>query len=523
MKRVLFAVVVLLAAIAIGLALFARSVLTGDHIREAVAAQVSRTLGQPVTIGSLGASVYPRVTMDLGDVSIGDTGQVRLASMHLGTGLRALFSRRIEQASVRIDGARITLPLPPIRTTVPDSSEGSGALPVEIVSIDEIVLRNVEVIGGGRTLHGDIELVPEGRGIRVRHVALNADDTQIQMTGAITSLSPIEGRLEATANTVDIDRLLAFLSDLAAAATGPSQMSDTSSPADVLDGRLTVVMKAERATTGGLTLADLDATAVIRPDSVTFEPLTFGIFGGRYEGAMHVALKDEPAFAWRGTASGIDTAALMAFAGSPGTMTGTLNGTVSLEGTGLEMERALRTARGTARVDITDGTIAGLSLVRTVVTAGSGRGGLASSVSKAAEERSQGSGSERFSRLGGTLALAGGRLTTNDLTMTSPDVDLNAAGTVRMDSMTAEFAGTVRLSEALSKESGRDLYQLAQKEGRVTLPVTLSGPIDQLAVRIDVGEAAARAIRNRAAEEAKKAIERSLPKGLRGLIRKGGS
>src|SRR5690606_38601600 len=130
-----------------GLALFARSVLTGDHIREAVAAQVSRTLGQPVTIGSLGASVYPRVTMDLGDVSIGDTGQVRLASMHLGTGLRALFSRRIEQASVRIDGARITLPLPPIRTTVPDSSEGSGALPVEIVSIDEIVLRNVEVIG----------------------------------------------------------------------------------------------------------------------------------------------------------------------------------------------------------------------------------------------------------------------------------------------------------------------------------------------------------------------------------------
>ena len=106
--------------------------------------------------------------------------------------------------------------------------------------------------------------------------------------------------------------------------------------------------------------------------------------------------------------------------------------------------------------------------------------------------------------------------------MTSADVDLNAAGAVRVDTMTAEFAGTVRLSETLSKESGTDLYELAQEDGRVTLPVTLTGPIDNLTVRLDAGDAAARAIRNRAADEAKKALERNLPKGLRGLIRKKG-
>jgi hypothetical protein len=39
-----------------------------------------------------------------------------------------------------------------------------------------------------------------------------------------------------------------------------------------------------------------------------------------------------------------------------------------------------------------------------------------------------------------------------------------------------------------------------------------------LSVGIDVGAAATRAIRNRAAEEAQKAIERNLPRGLGGLF-----
>ena len=118
--------------------------------------------------------------------------------------------------------------------------------------------------------------------------------------------------------------------------------------------------------------------------------------------------------------------------------------------------------------------------------------------------------------------MSDGRMTTNDLAMTSPDVDLTASGSVHVQTMRTEFAGRVQLSEALSKEAGKDLYQLAQDGGRVTLPVTLTGPIENLSVRLDIGDAAARAIRNRAADEAKKALERNLPKALRGLIRKGG-
>ena len=238
---------------------------------------------------------------------------------------------------------------------------------------------------------------------------------------------------------------------------------------------------------------------------------------------MHVAVGATPQFKWQATVAGIDTGALMAFAGSPGTISGTLAGKVALEGTGLEMEQALRTAHGTARVDITNGAIAGLSLVRTVVTAGSGRGGLLASAGSALTARDGAAGSERFSRLGATLSLADGRMTTNDFAMTSPDVDLQASGTVSIATMTTGFAGRVQLSEGLSKQAGTDLYRYTQEGGRVTLPVALTGPIGNLSVRVEVADVATRAIRNRAADEMKKALERNLPKGLRGLIRKGGS
>ena len=50
MKRLAIVIGVLLVVGGIALALLARSVLTGDNVRAAVAAQVSAAIGQPVTI-----------------------------------------------------------------------------------------------------------------------------------------------------------------------------------------------------------------------------------------------------------------------------------------------------------------------------------------------------------------------------------------------------------------------------------------------------------------------------------------
>jgi uncharacterized protein involved in outer membrane biogenesis len=515
MKRLAIVLVALVAAGSLAVALLVRSVLTGENVRAALAAQVSTALGQPVTIGGLEASIYPRVTMDLADVRIGSTSAVHLDAVHIGVALRALLSRRIESAAIRVDGAQITLPLPAFALGQ-DAEAGAGAndesLPVEIVSIDEIVLRGVEVVHGDRRLGGDIELVPKGSGVELRRLSLTVEDTRVEATGSFTSLSPLDGRIQATANAVDFDRLLAFLGDFADAAPG----AGTAAPAATgnAGGAVTVDLTLGQATSGGLALSNVRTTALVTPETVALDPMSFEVFDGRYEGSMRVTLDEPPSYQWRGSVSGLDTAKLMAFAGAADSISGRLSGTVSLDGAGLDVERALRTARGEARLDITDGAIAGLALVRTIVVATSGRGGYLASAGTALQSPGD-AAAERFSRLGVTLSLGDGLLTTRDFAMTATDVDLTGAGTIRLQNMATQLDGQVRLSESLSKQGGSDLYRYTQEGGRVTLPATVSGPIDGLSVRIDLGQAAQRAIRNRAVEEAEKAIERNLKGGLK--------
>ena len=165
--------------------------------------------------------------------------------------------------------------------------------------------------------------------------------------------------------------------------------------------------------------------------------------------------------------------------------------------------RSVDGTRGTARVDIKDGIVRNLGLVRTVV--------IATSMCSDAQPLPAGSSSdEHFSQLGATLAIANGSARTNDLLFESPDVTLKAAGSVQLNGSAIDLKGNVQLSEALSQQAGRDLYRYTQEQGRVTLPATVSGSAQSPAVRIDVGAAATRAMKNKLNEEATKAINRAL-------------
>src|SRR5262245_48341526 len=112
LKKILLYGGLLILVLFVGAFFWARTVLTGDTVRAALAAQVEKAIGQPVAIGSISATIMPRVTMTLGDVKIGRPERVVVGELHVGTDFRALLSRRIEHASLRLTGARIELPLP---------------------------------------------------------------------------------------------------------------------------------------------------------------------------------------------------------------------------------------------------------------------------------------------------------------------------------------------------------------------------------------------------------------------------
>jgi uncharacterized protein involved in outer membrane biogenesis len=511
-KKVLLGVLVVVVIGAVGLFVWARSVLARDTVRNALANRLTQTLGQPVSIGGIGASIFPRVTVHLTNVTIGRPVAITVRSLAIGTDFGALLSRRIEHGAMELSGARIQLPLPELAFASQPATEqpASSSAPVEIVSIDEVALKDVELVSGGRSLHGDIEVAPQGKGVEIKKIVLATDKASVNITGRITDLAGPTGRLAVKARALDVPQLMAFASDFSkgvgmtstpsTGVTPPSARTASSSASPPMD--LTVTMEAERASMGQLQLEKLSGTARLTPAGMTLDPASFGIFGGHYDGTLALTFGSTPDFRVKAALSGVDVASAAAFAGMPNVITGRMSGKADLTGRGMETAAVSRTAKGTVTVDVTNGVIKNLGLIQAVVVATSMRSG-ASSAGRTSRD-------EPFNRLGGTLSIANGVATTRDLDFESRDVSLVMEGSVRLDSSAVDLKGKAQLSEALSQQAGRDLQRYTQDQGRVTLPATVSGPAASPQVRIDLADLAQRAIRNRAGEEAQKAVVKGL-------------
>lgn len=513
-KKIALSVAVIVLVAAAGLFLWARSVFTHDGVRAALAEQLTKALGQPVHVGGVAATIYPRVTMRLEEVTIGQPARIQVHTLDVGTDFRALLSRRIEHAALHLNGARIELPLPALGggTTSPTpSTPASRSAPVELVSIDEIVLKGVEIVSGSRSLRGDVELVPRGKGATLRKMSLSADGTTVTVTGAITDLAGPSGDLAVKAGTLNFDKLLAFMSEFSAGAgmtSSPATSARSKSASAPM--RLSISLDAERATMGAMVIDKLAGRAVIRNQDVVLSPLTFYLFGGRYDGSLDLATAGSvPEFHWKASLAGIDIAKAAAFGGSPDTVSGKLDGRIDLAGRGTDAGTAIRLAHGTARIDATNGVVRNLGLIRAVVAATSLNAGAVAQTAMASRD-------EPFSRLGMTLAIAGGSASTRDLLFESESLSLSAAGTLRLDGSSANFQGNLQLSEALSKQTAAAVFRVTQQSGRVTLPATVTGKAGSYSVSVDAASLAKRALRNEAAEQTKKAIT----KGLGDLFKK---
>jgi uncharacterized protein involved in outer membrane biogenesis len=539
LKKVVIGGLILVVLVLTGGVFWVRSVLAGDGVRTAIAGQISKAIGQPVSIGRINASAYPRVTVNLGDVRIGESGSVHLGDLQIGTAFRALLSRRIEHATLRLTGAKIQLPLPPLADLTGGSSQegqASGASPVELVSIDEIVLSGVEIVSGGRTLRGDIEVVPQGKGVLIKKVSLTADAATITATGQITDMAGPVGEINLKASTLNVDQLMAFADDFSKGsglATAPDlkvgptsstaapdaktperKPASASSVAPTASGRagptgmnVAVTIDADRATMGQLVLQKLSGRARITSQEVILDPASFGIFDGKYEGSLTLTLGDVPNVKAHARLTGVDVAAATAFAGSPNTITGRLSGQLDFAGRGPNAAALTNSAKGKVRVDVADGVVKNLGLVRAAVAATSMRSGSAQNAGNSTDEP--------FSKLGATLTIANGAVSTSDLLFVSRDLNLSAQGVVQLNDAIVDLKGKLQLSDELSKQAGQDTLRYTQDQGRLTLPVTITGPSSAPSVRIDVSDMAKRAAKNAATDEAQKRLKG----GLAGLLK----
>lgn len=512
-RKVALGVVVLLLVLGLGLFFWARAVLSTDTVRTALADQISKAIGQPVTVEGVSATIYPRITVTLTGVAIGEPVRIRVNALDVGTDLRALLSRRIEHAAMHVNGARLELPLPPL--TLGSATSDDSAAPVQLVSVDEVVLSGIEIVSHGRTVRGDIDVVPHGTSaVTIRKIALVADQAEINGTGEITNVAGPVGTIDVKAGALDLDQLMVFATDFvegadtgAAGGTPGSAAPPAASSTPSAD--LTITMAAERASMAGLSMDTIAGKAHLKGDTLTLDPVSFNLFGGKYDGALGATLGSEPTFTWKATLTNVDMAAVTAFAGSPGTLTGRLTAQVDLSGRGVDAATAMKTVRGTANVKVVDGVVKNLALVRSAVAA-------TSLDPQAVVAAGKGPQDEPFSELGASLSIAGGAASTRDLHFLSRDIQLDAAGALKLDGSVVNLTGQIQMSQELSKQAASTVTRLTQQDGRITLPATVTGSNGRYSISIDTAGLAKRALRNEVEGQAQQAIK----KGLGGLLRR---
>jgi AsmA-like C-terminal region len=490
-RKLLAGVAILFVIIAIAVVLFARGAIGGDTMRRALEAQLSDRVGQPVTIRTLGASFFPRVTVDLHDVAIGQPPAMTIAQVSVDTGLRGLLSRRVEDAEVIIANSRIPVEMAlGIAGVVASGGTSTSTSGLTIVSVKTLAFRQVELVAGPHSLRVDLQSSLNGDRLDVTSLTAESAGTRLKATGALTSVSARQGRFSATAGRLNLDELLAVASSLSSATpTRPGTAS-------ALD--LQIALTAPGGELGGYAFQSLSTTLHISPEQLLLRPLRFGIFGGEYDGQLEVmSARGAPHLALNGRVAGMNLATLLKDTRGSTSMSGKMGGNVALTADGTSSNEMLRTARGTGRVTIADGAIPGLEMVRSIVLA----------FGKPSGAPAPGSGSA-FTRLDGPFTLADQTLRCTNITFASRDFDMTGSAVVRLPAGAIDMRANVVLSRDLTAQAGTDLRRYAQEDGRVVVPAIISGTVAAPSVMIDVAAAVNRALQNEVKRKVKGLLDR---------------
>jgi hypothetical protein len=477
-RKVLITLAVLAVLGVAALYLIVRGAIGGDVVRRTLEEQLTARLGQPVRIASLGASFVPRVAIDLKDVSIGEPPVATIEHVSIATGLRGLISKRIEDAEIAVSQGRLPLWLALNLAGLAGGDPSSETAGFTLVSVRTFALRDVELAADSRSLRVDLEAALSGDRLDVTRLVAEAEGTRLEAHGTLSSIARGEGRFGARASHLNLDQLLAFLSDVSKAAESRGAGREGL--------KLEVGVSAPDGELGGYRFESLSSLVRISPSQVTVQPLQFRMFDGGFEGQLRVALTGaSPQLTLHGEVNGMDVATILRETRGSKAMSGQLGGTVSVTSSGSSSAEILRRTRGTSRITITDGVMPGLEMVRSIVLAF----GKPSGVPPA------GSGSA-FTRMGGAFTLDDQTLRSTGFTFASRDFDMAGEVAIGLPAGTIDMRADVVLSRELAAQAGTDLRRVAQEDGRVVVPARITGTIASPRVTIDPAAALSRAVQN---------------------------
>lgn len=377
-------------------------------------------------------------------------------------------------------------------------ADASGTVQLQAVSPRELLVAFGE--GAPETadpavlgqLSGSARWFLRGTGLGLRDIDFSLDDTRLRGVLEQDGSTPPMTRFELQLDTIDLDRYLAPEPTQPAGQRDGGEVPPTELPLEAIrELRL-----AGRAQIGDLTLSGARMTNVevtINADRgvLRLDPTRATLYGGTYEGKVTIdATGAEAKVTLDQKLAGVQANPLLTDLVDLSQLSGLLGATLNGTATGRTDQDLLKNLTGSLALDVTDGYLEGMDLWYEITRA---RALLRREVPA---ERS-GPNRTPISRLQINGQMADGVLSSDQLVLQMPFVQLTGRGGLDLIARALDYNLQARISDATEAPAGETLGDLRN----VTIPLTIKGGLDNPRVGVDMGGlvrgAATEALRDR--------------------------
>ena len=496
---------------------------------------IEDALNRKVQLQDIRLTIWPRIGARvagfavLDDPAFGATPFTSLTSLDVGVKLMPLLSGKVEVEDITIRDPVITviknkngvlnvstigrtgveLPKTPSRAPIP-STEG----PLKILAL--LAVDRVSIVGGTLTYRDlsaakPTEYVLQDMKLLLQSIRLG--QTPSLHFGALVQPFNLPVTLDGTfgplKESTDIDAIHLQLGvgktdfTITGKTVGQNATVNISSP--VIN---TVNLPMTLSLNKSVAITDLKIAAEVKGQEAKLNALSFQLFDGQVKGqGTLIAGSESQPFNSTMTIQGLQLGpALDAVAATQVSISGTAGADLALQGRGFSMSDLTKTLEGTSHVAVKDGKIEGVNLLQEAI-----------SILKVAGISLDNAKATVFSTIETDLAIKQGIINVQHLLMDSHDFQATGGGTIGFD-QTLHLTMNLNLSQDMSlKIAGASpAAKLAMREGRLSLPLIITGTVQAPAYGLD-----SNALTGKIQEQVKAKVKEALGDLLKGSTKPG--
>ena len=494
---------------------------------------IEEALNRKVQLQDIRLTVWPRIGARVAEFSVLDDPAfssgpfASLSSLDVGVKLMPLLSGKVEVEEITLHSPVLTviknkngvlnastigrkgMPVPekPSRAPIP-STEGPLKL-LALLAVDRVS------VDGGKLTYRDLssstptEYVLQDLELLLRDVRLG----QTPNLHVATLVQPfnlpvkLDGTFGPLRETMDIDAINFQLGmgktefTITGNAAGNDATVNISSP-----GINTANLPMSLPLKQPVEIRDLKIIAEIKGQEAKLNSLSFRLFDGEVKGqGKMIAGAEVPPFKGSVALQGLRLGpALKAVAETPVSISGTTGADLSLQGKGFSMPDLTKALEGTGHLAVKDGKIEGVNILQEVADALK-VAGISMGDAKATA----------FSTVETDLAIKQGVINVQRLLMDSHDFQATGGGTVGFDQK-LNLIVNLNLSQDVSQKisAASPVVKIAMKEGRLSLPLTITGTAQAPSYGVDV-----KGLTGKVQEQVKKKVEEAVGGLLKGTTK----